>query len=280
MKKYCIPTSQSLLTFLFFFFAFVVCLRGDENVDGSSNVVQGSTNANNSYNITRDVIDKKDTNKGGGGGGGRGGGGRWWGGGGGGGGGNDGKGGGGGGGGGGGSKGGGGGGGMGGSGGWGWGGGGDAKGCVWIVLFIVEDLVIMIVDICAKLIVVVPKGFSRPPSEPERYIIDIYDSISFKNKLHLECDLNGLQYVPITLTQGTSKTFTVDVDLPRPGGNYVLSCFMDYGAGKYYGDSCVFFDYQRDKSRCANKRCTWQINENGAFLLLRFYEWEEEEEGI
>ncbi|KAK4732720.1 hypothetical protein R3W88_025708 [Solanum pinnatisectum] len=89
MKKYCIPTSQSLLTFLFFFFAFVVCLRGDENVDGSSNVVQGSTNANNSYNITHDVIDKKDTNKGGGGGGGRGGGGRWWGGGGGGGGGND-----------------------------------------------------------------------------------------------------------------------------------------------------------------------------------------------
>uniref|UniRef100_M1CW87 S-protein homolog n=1 Tax=Solanum tuberosum TaxID=4113 RepID=M1CW87_SOLTU len=182
-----------------------LCLRGDENVDGSSNVVQGSTNANNSYNITGDVIDRKDTNKGGGGGGGgRGGGGRWWGGGGGGGGGND-----------------------------------------------------------------APK--------PERYTIDIYNSISFKNKLHLECDLNGLQYVPITLTQGTSKTFTVDVDLPKPGGNYVLSCFMDYGAGKYYGDSWVFFDYQRDKSRCANKRCTWQINENGAFLLLRFYEWEEEE---
>lgn len=113
-------------------------------------------------------------------------------------------------------------------------------------------------------------------SEPERYTIDIYDSISFKNKLHLECDLNGLQYVPITLTQGTSKTFTVDVDLPKPGGNYVLSCFMDYGAGQYYGDSWVFFDYQRDKNRCADKRCTWQINENGAFLLLRFYEWEEE----
>lgn len=95
-------------------------------------------------------------------------------------------------------------------------------------------------------------------------------------KLDLECDLNGLQYVPITLTQGTSETFTVDVDLPRPGGNYVLSCFTDYGAGKYYGDSWVLFDFQRDKSRCVNKRCTWQINENGAFLLLRFYEWKEE----
>ncbi|CAN4090968.1 unnamed protein product [Withania somnifera] len=94
---------------------------------------------------------------------------------------------------------------------------------------------------------------------PEIWTIDFYDSISFNNKLHLECDLN------------------VDVDLPRPGGNYVLSCFKDYGAGKYYGDSWVLFDYQRDKSRCANKRCSWHINENGAFLLLRFHEWGEQQ---
>ncbi|KAM3249506.1 glycine-rich cell wall structural protein-like [Capsicum annuum] len=120
MKKYCI-SSQRLLTLLFLFFAFLVCLRGDENVDGSSNA-QAPTNANNSYNVTHDdVIDKKGTNNGGGGGGGSGGGGRGWGGGGGGGGGRDGNGGGGGGGGGGGSS---GSGGMGGSGGWGWGGGG------------------------------------------------------------------------------------------------------------------------------------------------------------
>lgn len=108
---------------------------------------------------------------------------------------------------------------------------------------------------------------------PERYTIDIYNEISVENRLHLECDLNGKQYVPITLTQGTSETFTVDVDLPKPGGNYVLTCFADYGYGKYYGASWVLFDYQRDKSRCANKKCSWQINENGAFLLLRFYEW-------
>ncbi|CAN4120691.1 unnamed protein product [Withania somnifera] len=97
---------------------------------------------------------------------------------------------------------------------------------------------------------------------PETYTIYINNLISFQNKLHLRVGPK-------------CETFTVDVDLPKPGCNYVLSCFTDYGASKYYGDSWVLFDYQRDKNRCANKRCTWQINENAAFLLLRFYEWEE-----
>nr|XP_009803983.1 PREDICTED: RNA-binding protein cabeza [Nicotiana sylvestris] len=76
---------QSLLMFLLFIFMFIVSLRGEEVVDGSS-IAQAPTTANNTYNITHDVIDEKD---GRGGGGGSGGGGRGWGGGGGGGGGSD-----------------------------------------------------------------------------------------------------------------------------------------------------------------------------------------------
>ncbi|OIT21606.1 hypothetical protein A4A49_33845 [Nicotiana attenuata] len=71
MEINCSPR-QSLLMFLLFIFMFVMSLRGDESVDGS-NIAQAPTMANNTYNITHDVIDKKD-GRGGGGGGGSGGG--------------------------------------------------------------------------------------------------------------------------------------------------------------------------------------------------------------
>ncbi|OIT33689.1 hypothetical protein A4A49_53680 [Nicotiana attenuata] len=113
-------------------------------------------------------------------------------------------------------------------------------------------------------------------SAPETYYIDIIDSIPNYN-LHVECDLNGLQYPEVKLTGGAIQTYNVDVDLPRPGGNYVLSCDMDYGTARIMsGLNFVLFDYQRDKSRCANKRCSWEINEDGAFLKVRLYEFEEQ----
>ncbi|PHT99058.1 hypothetical protein BC332_32051 [Capsicum chinense] len=108
---------------------------------------------------------------------------------------------------------------------------------------------------------------------PETWAVEIHNMMSNQTTLYLKCDRNGAHYPPLTLTKGRWDTFTFDVDLPRSGGNnYVFSCFMDYeGSGKYNGYNWVFFDYERDKSRCANKRCIWHINENGAFLVVRGY---------
>ncbi|KAM3326986.1 hypothetical protein P3S67_002112 [Capsicum chacoense] len=100
---------------------------------------------------------------------------------------------------------------------------------------------------------------------PETWTIKIYDTIPFANKLILGCNLNGFQYPPRNLEEGTDESFTVDVDLQKPGGNYVLTCTVQYTTGataRNFG-SHVLFDYQKDKSRCRNKVCKWEVNEDG-----------------
>ncbi|KAI3459602.1 hypothetical protein Pfo_016265 [Paulownia fortunei] len=90
----------------------------------------------------------------------------------------------------------------------------------------------------------------------------VFINSSPNQTLTASCQSNGDDVGTYTITPARSASFLSHVLVKQ---RTVASCSMTMG--NLHGSFDVF-DWDRDRLRCANKVCVWQINEDGLSLLI------------
>ncbi|KAK4421686.1 hypothetical protein Salat_2119200 [Sesamum alatum] len=116
-----------------------------------------------------------------------------------------------------------------------------------------------------SLLLILLNGFITTPFV---YSLTLFDckiflvNTSTKQTLSAHCQSTGEDVGKFTIAPKGSASFLSHVLVKR---KTVASCSMTLG--NLHGDFNVF-DWDRDKGRCADNICMWQISEDGLSLLI------------